>query len=68
MITKKSKILKIHPRDNILVALTNLSKGTNIDISTDSLTLVTDVEAKHKFAICNFAVGDVIYMYGVSCR
>ena len=65
MITKKSKILKIHPRDNILVALTNLSKGTNIDISTDSLTLVTDVEAKHKFAICNFAVGDEIYMYGV---
>ena len=65
MITKKSKILKIHPRDNILVALTNLSKGTNIDISTDSLTLVTDVEAKHKFAIRNFAVGDEIYMYGV---
>tara|TARA_B110000027_G_scaffold64691_1_gene69321 strand:+ start:609 stop:2276 length:1668 start_codon:yes stop_codon:yes gene_type:complete len=65
LITKKSKILKIHPRDNILVALTNLSKGTNIDISTDSLTLVTDVEAKHKFAIRNFAVGDEIYMYGV---
>lgn len=61
----QNNFLRIHPRDNIIVALTNLSKGTNIDVNTDSLTLVTDIAAKHKFAIRNFAIGEEIYMYGV---
>ena len=61
-----NKKLIIHPRDNIIVALTNLSKGDKIDLDVDTITLVSDVKAKHKFAMRNFAVGEEIYMYGVS--
>ena len=61
----KLKTLKIHPKDTIVVALTNLSKGDTIELGTDSFTLVTDVKAKHKFAVRNFAIGEEIYMYGV---
>ena len=60
-----NKKLIIHPRDNIIVALTNLSKGDKIDLDVDTITLVSDVKAKHKFAMRNFAVGEEIYMYGV---
>ncbi len=61
----KLKILKIHPKDTIVVALTNLSKGENIVIDGDDFTLVTNVAAKHKFAMRNFAIGEEIFMYGV---
>jgi altronate hydrolase len=49
----------------VFIALTNLSKGDNIEVDADAITLVTDIAAKHKFATRNFAVGEEIYMYGV---
>ena len=60
-----NKILRIHSRDNIIVALTNLSKGDIVELDGVSIALVSDVKAKHKFAMRNFAVGEEIYMYGV---
>jgi altronate hydrolase len=57
--------LRIHPKDNVFVALTNLSKGDNVEVDANAITLVTDIAAKHKFAMRNFAVGEEIYMYGV---
>jgi altronate hydrolase len=60
-----NKILRIHSRDNIIVALTNLSKGDIVELNGVSISLVSDVKAKHKFAMRNFAVGEEIYMYGV---
>ena len=60
-----NKILRIHPKDNVFVALTNLSKGDNVEVDANAITLVTDIAAKHKFAMRNFAVGEEIYMYGV---
>ncbi|MDA9201697.1 altronate dehydratase family protein [Flavobacteriaceae bacterium] len=60
-----NNILRIHPKDNVFVALTNLSKGDNVEVDANAITLVTDIAAKHKFAMRNFAVGEEIYMYGV---
>mgnify|MGYP005675661625 FL=1 len=60
-----NNILRIHPKDNVFVALTNLSKGDNVEVDANAITLVTDIAAKHKFAMSNFAVGEEIYMYGV---
>lgn len=60
-----NKILRIHSRDNIIVALTNLSKEDIVELDGVSIALVSDVKAKHKFAMRNFAVGEEIYMYGV---
>lgn len=61
----KLNTLKIHPKDNVVVALTNLSKGDSVEVDTDLIILITDIAAKHKFAIRNFFVGDEIFMYGV---
>lgn len=61
----KARVLKIHPKDNVLVALTNLKKGEVIEYGGSSYTLKDDVDAKHKFFIHDMKSGDPIFMYGV---
>lgn len=61
----KASVLKIHPGDNVLVALTNLRKGEVIEHNGNSYTLVDDVNAKHKFFMGDMKAGDAVYMYGV---
>ncbi|MCH4551646.1 UxaA family hydrolase [Aestuariibaculum lutulentum] len=65
MIGNRQEILKIHAKDNVLVALTDLVKGTELSFENQSYTLVDAIPAKHKFSTENFKVGDPIYMYGV---
>ena len=60
-----SRFLKIDPRDNVLVALTDLKIGEVVEHAGKSQTLVSDIPAKHKFATRAFAPGDQIFMYGV---
>ncbi|MBS1576428.1 MAG: altronate dehydratase [Bacteroidetes bacterium] len=60
-----SKYLKIHPNDNVLVALANLAKGSVAANGGSAITLQQDVPAKHKFFINDMKEGDEIYMYGV---
>lgn len=60
----KNRFLKIHAADNVLVALTHLKRGEEISFTDGQCTLVSDVQAKHKFAIADLAVGDKIIMYG----
>jgi altronate hydrolase len=59
-----NRLLRIHAADNVLVALSDLRKGEEISFEEIECTLVTDVAAKHKFAITDLAVGDKIIMYG----
>ncbi|GGF38657.1 UxaA family hydrolase [Echinicola rosea] len=61
------KILKIHPKDNVLVALTDLKAGEKIEFEGNDITLTHDVKAKHKFAEGEFATDEDIYMYGIIC-
>ncbi|WP_152269080.1 UxaA family hydrolase [Agriterribacter humi] len=61
----KARVLKIHKKDNVLVALTNLKKGESIEHNGVAYTLVDDVDAKHKFFIGDMKAGDPVYMYGV---
>ena len=56
--------LQIHPKDNVLAALRNLSKGSSIDHDGHVFELYSDVEAKHKFSISDLAKGEEIIMYG----
>jgi altronate hydrolase len=58
-------VLQIDPRDNVLVALTDLRRGETIAFADQSYTIATDVPAKHKFATRAFALGEAIVMYGV---
>ena len=58
------QFLQIHPDDNVLAALMDLSKGTNIVHNGKSFKLTVDVKAKHKFTIADIALNDEIVMYG----
>ena len=61
----KNKILKIHPKDNIVVALFDLKEGEILILEDKKISLKTDVYKKHKFALENLNKGENIYLYGV---
>lgn len=60
----KKRFLKIHPTDNVLVALSNLESGTEINFGDDGFVLKETVKAKHKFAERDLSQGEAIFMYG----
>jgi len=60
------KVIKIHPKDNVLVALTNLVKGESIQYQNDTYILKEDIEEKHKFFIKDIEVGSFVTMYGIT--
>ena len=45
----KQVVLKIHPKDNVLVALKNLAKGETISFEGEEYILHDAIGAKHKF-------------------
>lgn len=61
----KQQVLKIHPKDNVLVALTGLEKGTTVAFEGTEYTLQEDIPAKHKFFMNDMQPGDEVMMYGV---
>ncbi len=61
----KQRVLQVHPNDNVLVALQNLTRGEEIVFNGASYTLVDDIPAKHKFFMQDMNEGDPITMYGV---
>ena len=58
-------ILRVHPDDNVLVALRNLQKGQRFQDNGQEYLLVEDIPAKHKFATTDLEAGSAIIMYGV---
>ncbi|MDE3251762.1 MAG: altronate dehydratase [Bacteroidota bacterium] len=61
----KHKILQVHERDNVLVALDDLAKGEQVTFNGITYTLLEPVPAKHKFFMQDMQPGDEIIMYGV---
>jgi len=59
------KVTKVHPADNVLVALTNLGEGTVVNYDGEDYTIIGKVPAKHKFVTKDIMPGDELYMYGV---
>src|ERR1700730_7474964 len=57
-------VLQLDPRDNVLIALTDLKAG-RIEFGSETYTLVKSVPAKHKFATRDLGIGDAVIMYGV---
>lgn len=58
-------VLKINNQDNVLVALTNLTKGDVVHYDGINYTLQHDVPAKHKFFTQEMHQGSEVFMYGV---
>lgn len=61
----KRSILKVHPGDNVLVALQNLAKGETVTYNGEEFILQDNIAAKHKFFEYDINTGDSIIMYGV---
>ena len=59
------KVIKVHPADNVLVALTNLEDGERVAFNGHEYTITSRVPAKHKFVTEELQPGDPVKMYGV---
>lgn len=59
------EVLKLDPKDNVLIALNDLRQGDKVAFDGQVYTLVTAVHAKHKFVTEDRAVGQDVVMYGV---
>ncbi|HTQ63264.1 MAG TPA: altronate dehydratase family protein [Puia sp.] len=57
--------LKIHPADNVAVALTDLKKGETVQNGDCGYSLANDIPAKHKFTLTDIPADGDIIMYGV---
>lgn len=60
------KILRIHPEDNVLVALADLKSGEEVAFESKSIKIHSDIPAKHKFVIDTVKPDDEIKMYGIT--
>ena len=58
------KAVRIHPKDNVAVALQPLSKGDTITFGTISIVLQEDIEQGHKFALSDLPENTNIIKYG----
>ncbi len=59
------KVLKVHPADNVIVALIDLKKNEEVWYENELFVIQKDIAAKHKFAEKEFSSGEEIIMYGV---
>ncbi len=59
------KVLKVHPDDNLIVALQDLAAGEQVSLDGETYTIILPTLAKHKFATVPLNVGDSVTMYGV---
>ena len=59
------KVLQVDPRDNVLIALTDLKQGEEVQFNGSKYSLASRVPAKHKFAMKELPAGADVMMYGV---
>ena len=60
-----TRVLKIHPADNVYVALTDLKAGEHVVYNGSSTTLTENIPSKHKFVMQALTPESEIVMYGV---
>lgn len=53
----RPKVLKIHPKDNVIVALDGLKEGETVKWENQAYTIQHDIPAKHKFVTEDIAEG-----------
>lgn len=61
----KNRALKVHIKDNVLVALKDLARGETIVFDGEEYILQENIPAKHKFFVKDMNAGDEVIMYGV---
>jgi altronate hydrolase len=59
-----SKTIKLHPRDDVVIAIGLLARGTVIETDAGPVELAEDIGAGHKIAFRVRDVGDPVHRYG----
>ena len=58
------KLIRIHPLDNVAVALADVKAGENLSLDGLTITAVEDVARGHKIALSPIAEGEAVVKYG----
>lgn len=58
------QMIKIHPADNVAVALMDLAEGATVDIDGQRIVLRQPISRGHKFALVPLANGVPVFKYG----
>ena len=61
----KNKLIKVHPEDNVAIALVDLWAGSSVTFEGEEIQISSDVSVKHKLALHDLSAGHEIRMYGV---
>lgn len=64
----RTKVIVIHEKDNVAVALEPLNAGTKVSVQVqgqiEKIKLLSDIPMGHKFALKDMEEGEVIIKYG----
>ncbi|MDR1980716.1 MAG: altronate dehydratase family protein [Tannerellaceae bacterium] len=58
------RYIRIHPDDNVIVAINRLSKDEKLPVDGQEVTVREEIPAGHKMALKTFAAGEHIIKYG----
>ena len=61
----KRLVIKMHPKDNVLVALSDLPQNEQVFFEGETYILQNTIKAKHKFYTTDLTEGEEVIMYGV---
>ncbi|HEX5870588.1 MAG TPA: UxaA family hydrolase, partial [Longimicrobium sp.] len=61
---EKPQAVRIHPDDNVAVAVGPLHEGTEIAVDGGRVVLAEDIPAGHKLALVALSEGDAVRKYG----
>ena len=56
--------IKLHPNDNVIIALKQLSAGLEVDVDGNHMVLAEDVKQGHKIALSAIIQGQNVVKYG----
>jgi altronate hydrolase len=58
------EFVKINSKDNVAVALSDLTKGMTLEVDGVAVTLIEDIPRGHKFTLTNLNEGENVIKYG----
>ncbi len=59
-----ANVIKIHPDDNVAVAIKEIKQGDVFAIDGERIVACTDIPAGHKIALCDRVEGEAVIKYG----
>jgi len=63
-VTAAPQAIRIHPADDVLVAVRALAAGNEITVEGERIVLAEDIPAGHKIALRPLAPGEPVVKYG----